>query len=90
VIFWEGNGVNEVGKNSKTGNTLIKVDPGYFRPTEVDFILGDSSKARLKLEWEPSITFEELVKMMVREDLKEAERDQFCRNEGFRTFNGYE
>jgi len=90
VISWEGNGVNEIGKDSKTGKTLIKIDSRYFRPTEVDFLLGDSSKARSNLRWEPTVTFSELVKMMVREDLKEAERDQLCRNEGFQTFNGFE
>ena len=90
VIFWEGKGANEVGKDSKTGKTLIRIDSRYFRPTEVDFLLGDPSKARSNLGWKPTVTFTELVKMMVREDLKEAERDQLCRNEGFQTFNGYE
>ena len=90
VISWEGNGVNEVGKDSKTGKTLIKIDSRYFRPTEVDLLLGDPSKARSNLGWEPTVAFAELVKMMVREDMKEAERDQLCRKEGFQTFNGFE
>jgi len=89
-ISWEGNGVDEVGRDRKTGNAVIKIDSRYFRPTEVDILLGDPSKARLKLRWEPSVTFAELVKMMVQEDLKEAERDRVCQAKGFRTFNGFE
>ena len=89
-IDWEGSGVNEVGKDSMTGKVLVKIDPSYFRPTEVDILLGDSSKARSKLRWKPVVTFKELVEMMVREDLKQAERDKLCQAEGFRTFNGFE
>jgi GDPmannose 4,6-dehydratase len=89
-VTWEGSGVQEIGKDSGTGKTLVQIDPGYFRPTEVDYLLGDPSKARSKLGWEPTVSFDELVKMMVREDLKEAERDQLCQSEGFRTFNQFE
>ena len=90
VISWEGSGVGEVGKESHTGKTLIKIDPRYFRPTEVDFLLGDPSKARSKLGWASTVTFAELVRIMVREDLKIAERDKVCQTEGFQTFNGFE
>jgi GDPmannose 4,6-dehydratase len=104
-LEWRGSGVDEVGvvaginkdtgrSNSelrpKTGETVVYVDPSYFRPTEVDYLLGDPSKARSKLGWEPTVSFDELVEMMVREDLKEAERDQLCQNEGFQTFNQFE
>ena len=66
---------------------LVEVDPRYFRPTEVETLLGDSSKAREKLGWVPEITLDEMVAEMVREDLKIAERDELCRREGFRTFD---
>jgi GDPmannose 4,6-dehydratase len=89
-ITWEGNGVNEIGKNSETGQTLVRVDPRYFRPTEVDFLKGDPTKARLKLGWEPIVSFEELVKVMVQEDLKEAERDKLCSTAGFYTYARHE
>ena len=87
TIVWEGIGVNEAGKNKETGETLVKIDPRYFRPTEVDYLLGDPTKARSTLGWEPTVSFDKLVKMMVREDLKEAERDQLCEREGFPVFN---
>jgi GDPmannose 4,6-dehydratase len=89
-IAWEGSGADEVGKDPDSGQTLVKIDARYFRPTEVDYLLGDPTKAREKLGWEPKVTFSELVKLMVREDLKEAQRDQLCSNAGFRTFNGFE
>jgi len=89
-IEWDGTGVHETGKNAENGNVLVRVDPRYFRPTEVEFLLGDSSKARSRLGWETKVSFEELVKRMVRQDLKEAERDQLCENAGFRTFNHFE
>lgn len=68
-IIWDGEGVNEKGVNKKTGKTLVEVDPKYFRPTEVDMLLGDPSKAKQKLKWQPKVRFEELVKMMVEADL---------------------
>ncbi len=86
-IAWEGAGLNEVGRDAKTGNTLVKIDPRYFRPTEVEFLLGDPSKAKTKLGWKPKTSFDELVKMMIQEDVKEAERDQFCRREGFPVYD---
>jgi len=89
-IDWEGIGVDEIGKDSNTGDILIQIDPRYFRPTEIDFLQGDYTKARKKLGWEPKVSFNDLVKLMVEEDLKEAERDQLCKREGFRMFNQYE
>ena len=84
---WEGKGVDEKGIEADSGKVLVEVDPRYFRPTEVETLLGDSSKAREKLGWEPKITLDEMVAEMVREDLKIAERDELCRREGFRTFD---
>ena len=68
-IIWQGRGVEEKGVCSKTGKTLVEVDPKYFRPTEVDVLLGDSSKAKETLGWQPKVKFEELVKMMMEADL---------------------
>tara|TARA_X000000950_G_scaffold9140_2_gene10123 strand:- start:24289 stop:25323 length:1035 start_codon:yes stop_codon:yes gene_type:complete len=69
-IIWEGDGVNEKGIDKSTGKVLVEVDPMYFRPTEVDLLIGDSSKAKEKLGWEPKIKFEDLVTEMVESDLK--------------------
>lgn len=69
-IKWKGTGADEVGVNSANGNILIEIDPRYFRPTEVDILLGDPSKARDKLGWEAKVRFEEMVKIMVEGDLK--------------------
>jgi GDPmannose 4,6-dehydratase len=89
-IAWEGTGVDEAGKDVATGDVLIKIEPRYFRPTEVEFLLGDPSKAKEKLGWEPKMSFDKLVKIMVREDLREAERDYMCRKQGFQTYNHFE
>ena len=89
-IVWEGLGVDEVGKDKNSGKILVRIDPRYFRPTEVDFLLGDPSKAKEKFGWEPKVFFEELVKIMIQEDLKEAERDQLNKREGFRIYNKVE
>jgi len=89
-IVWEGKGVDEIGKNAVTGETLVKIDPTYFRPTEVDYLLGDPSKAKEKLKWEPAVSFNELVKLMVNADLNEAERDDLIKKQGFQTYNQYE
>lgn len=69
-IKWVGSGINERGICKKTGKTLVEVNPRYFRPTEVDLLLGDSTKAKEKLNWSPKTSLEELVKIMVRYDLK--------------------
>jgi len=89
-IQWKGKGANEKGYDGNSGKALVEVDHRYFRPAEVDTLLGDATKARKKLGWKPKVTFRELVSEMVREDLKEAEKDQLCTREGFRTFKYHE
>ena len=89
-LDWQGSGVEEKGVDLKTGRILVEIDSRYFRPTEVEFLLGDASKARAKLGWQPEISFDELVQTMVREDLLEARKDELCRTEGFKTFNNFE
>ena len=74
-LAWRGNGVDEVGYEKKTGVERVRVDPRYFRPTEVDQLLGDASKARAKLGWQPKVTFAELVSEMMNGDLAEIERE---------------
>ena len=69
-LSWQGEGINEIGVDISTGKTLIEIDPDYFRPTEVDLLIGDASKAREKLNWQPTISFEALIEEMVNEDLK--------------------
>jgi GDPmannose 4,6-dehydratase len=87
AVRWEGEGVNEKGVDAHSGKLLVEVDPRYFRPTEVETLLGDSSKAREKLGWVPKISLEDMVAEMVREDLKIAERDELCKREGFQIFD---
>jgi len=87
TIEWKGQGLEEKGICTQSGKTLVEVDPRYFRPTEVETLLGDATKARETLGWEPEHRFEAMVAEMVREDLKLAERDEMCRREGFRTFD---
>jgi GDPmannose 4,6-dehydratase len=74
-IQWRGNGIEETGVDSKSGKTLVRIDPTYFRPTEVDMLVGDSSKARQKLGWKPKTTFTQLVKEMIAGDLEAAKRE---------------
>ena len=83
-ISWKGEGLNEQGSDA-SGKCIVSVDPRYFRPTEVENLLGDPSKAKAKLGWEPKITFMELVQEMVREDLKTAERDELVKSHGYYT-----
>jgi GDPmannose 4,6-dehydratase len=82
-IQWQGNGIDEIGIDADTGNVIVEIDPRYFRPTEVDTLLGDSTKAKEKLGWEPKISFEEMIAEMVRTDLKEAKRDKLVQSNGF-------
>jgi len=89
-IVWAGLGVDEIGKDSHSGRVLVQIDPRYFRPTEVDFLLGDPSKARKKLGWEPRVSFDELIKMMLAADVKEAEKDHLCEKNGFRVYHNFE
>lgn len=74
-IIWKGKGTNEKGVDEKTGKTVVKINPAYFRPSEVDLLLGDSSKARKVLGWKPKVTFEKLAKLMTDQDLKLAEAE---------------
>ena len=89
VIAWEGSGVTEKGYDS-SGRVIVAVDTRYFRPTEVETLLGDPSKALRQLGWKPRTTFAELVQEMVREDLKEAQRDALVNHHGFTAYNFHE
>ncbi|MFZ5653335.1 MAG: GDP-mannose 4,6-dehydratase [Pseudomonadota bacterium] len=85
-LRWEGEGAEERGIDGRSGRCVVAVDPRYFRPTEVDTLLGNPAKARRQLGWAPQVGFDELVAEMVREDLKAAERDELCRREGYATY----
>jgi len=86
-LKWNGSGVNEVGIDIATGKVIIRIDSRYFRPTEVETLLGDSTKAKEKLGWIPKISFKDLVKEMVVYDLNIAKKDSLCNREGFTTYN---
>jgi GDPmannose 4,6-dehydratase len=88
-LQWKGEGVDEQGLDSE-GRAIVAVDPRYFRPAEVETLLGDASKARHELGWEPRTSFPELVSEMVAEDLKEAERDALIHKHGFNAFRYHE
>lgn len=87
-IAWIGAGVDEVGVSG--GKAVVRVDPRYFRPTEVETLLGDPSKARAKLGWVPRTSFAELVAEMAREDLKSAERDELVKKHGYSSYDYHE
>ena len=89
-IIWQGKGIAEKGIDKRTGVCLVAVDLRYFRPTEVETLLGDASKAKEKLGWEPKISFEALVQEMMKEDLILAKRDELCTQEGYKTFAYHE
>jgi GDPmannose 4,6-dehydratase len=89
-IEWRGKGVDEVGVNTVTGRTLVRVDPRYFRPTEVETLLGDASKAREKLGWTAEVSFANLVAEMVASDLDLAKRDALVSSEGYRISSHHE
>ena len=88
-ITWQGTGADEKGID-KDGNVIVAVDPRYYRPTEVQTLLGDASKAKRELGWNPQITFRELVKEMADEDLKTAEKDALVRKHGYSVYNYHE
>ncbi len=101
TLRWQGTGVDEIGivesvpaesygNVMKVGDTIVQIDPRYFRPTEVESLLGDPSKARNELGWEPTTSFSELVGEMMRYDLEDAKRDELCRSEGFSVLNYHE
>ena len=97
-INWEGSGLDEIGRvvenrddfGPKTGDIIVRIDPRYFRPTEVETLLGDASKARKNLGWQPKISFAQLVEEMVAEDLANAQRDAVVAKKGFKVFNHHE
>jgi GDPmannose 4,6-dehydratase len=88
-IRWEGTGVEEKGLD-QSGNVVVAVDPRYYRPTEVQTLLGDATRARQELGWQPKVTFRELVKEMAEEDLRIAEKDALIRKHGYSVFNYHE
>jgi GDPmannose 4,6-dehydratase len=83
-VQWRGNGLDEQAVDCNSGKVIVRVDPRYFRPTEVDSLLGDASKARAKLGWQPDVTFEQLVAEMVAADRETAKRDALNRQHGFK------
>jgi GDPmannose 4,6-dehydratase len=89
-IKWQGERLEEKGIDRATGRILVEIDPKYFRPTEVDVLLGDAAKARERLGWKPKVSFRELVKMMVEVDLAGAKKDLLCQREGFKVNNYHE
>jgi GDPmannose 4,6-dehydratase len=89
AIEWQGAGVDEKGINVANGKTIIAVDPNYYRPTEVDTLIGDPTKAKVRLGWESTTSFEELVEEMVSADLEAAKRDELCQRAGFKV-NSYQ
>ena len=86
-VEWQGKGVDEKGMDKATGKAVVAVDPKYFRPTEVETLLGDPSKAKATLGWVPEIPFQQLVEEMVERDLTEAKRDKLCLKSGFDVFD---
>jgi GDPmannose 4,6-dehydratase len=95
-IEWRGEGLDETGtvasaeQSELVGKVIVRVDPRYFRPTEVESLLGDPSRAKEKLGWTPKTSFKELVAEMVRYDLEEAKRDRLCSREGFTVKDHFE
>jgi len=88
-LSWRGTGANERGYDAK-GRVIVAVDPRYYRPAEVDTLLGDAAKARRQLKWKPRVSFRELVAEMAREDLKAAQRDALMGRHGYRAYGGRE
>ena len=84
TIRWEGSGVDEKGYDSNSNKLIVAVDPRYFRPTEVDTLLGDPSKAKQKLGWEPKITLKEMIVEMMEHDIDIAKRDSLVKEHGFK------
>mgnify|MGYP003950768227 CR=1 FL=1 len=89
-LSWEGKGVNEIGRRSDTGAVVVQIDPRYFRPTEVETLLGDPSNAKNKLGWTPTTTLEQLVAEMVTADKQEAAKEATLRREGFNVVGSME
>ena len=90
ILRWEGSAVNEKGIDAASGKVLVEIDPRYFRPTEVELLIGDPSKALQKLGWKPKVQLPELIKMMVANDIKLAEKEKHLKNGGYQVKNYYE
>ncbi len=88
TLEWSGNGVDETGRDAKSGNILVSIDPAYFRPTEVDLLIGDASKAREKLGWQPTCNLQQIIEEMIKADLEEARKDLLLQSGGFQTNGG--
>ncbi len=88
TLEWSGNGVDETGRDAKSGNILVSIDPAYFRPTEVDLLIGDASKAREKLGWQPTCNLQQMIEEMIKADLEETRKDQLLQSGGFQTNGG--
>ena len=86
-IIWEKSGINEIGKRADTEEVVVRIDPRYFRPTEVEQLMGDASKARKKLNWENNISLERLISEMIKEDCKEAKKEFLLKNKGFPVYS---
>ena len=89
-LEWKGKGVDEKGINKANDKIIVEIDPMYFRPTEVDILIGDPSKAKTKLGWEPRVQLPELVKMMMDYDMEQAEREVHLKDGGYKIENFYE
>ena len=89
-IKWIGKGINEKGYDSKSGELIVSVDPRYFRPTEVETLLGDPTKAKKKLGWKSLISFEDMVKEMMESDIGIARRDSLVIRHGYYAPNNFE
>ena len=89
-IHWEGEGLKEIGRRADTGAVVVRIDPRYFRPAEVDTLLGDPTKAKEKLGWTPTTTLEELVADMVATDQQEAQKEAYLRRKGFEVVGAHE
>jgi GDPmannose 4,6-dehydratase len=89
-LRWEGKDFDEKGIDRNTGKVLVEIDPRYFRPAEVELLIGDSSKAKSRLSWNPKVQLPELIKMMVNHDITLAEEELHLKNGGFKTKNYYE
>ena len=88
TLKWSGNGIEETGRDVKSGKVIVSVDPTYFRPTEVELLIGDASKAREKLGWVPACDLQQLIEEMIKADLEEAHKDRHLNSGGFQTING--
>ena len=83
TLEWSGSGVDEIGKNAQTGKLHVSVDPTYFRPTEVDLLIGDATKAKEKLGWSPTCDLKQLISEMISSDFEEARKDRLLLSGGF-------